>query len=70
MPFRLVTNETTTPTAVLLDKLRGFGYQLEERELFSPIPAAVKLLRQEKLVPHLLVHPRVRISVLGLDYCI
>ncbi|KAK4295250.1 hypothetical protein Pmani_032178 [Petrolisthes manimaculis] len=59
MPFRLVTNETTTPTTVLLDKLRRFGYQLEERELFSPIPAVVKLLQQEQLVPHLLVHPKV-----------
>ncbi|XP_050705073.1 phospholysine phosphohistidine inorganic pyrophosphate phosphatase-like [Eriocheir sinensis] len=53
---RLVTNETSVPVGHLLKKLQGMGFKVQDKEVFSPIPAAIRVLQERGLVPHLLVN--------------
>lgn len=47
IPFRFVTNTTSRPRAALVDRLRGFGIEASEAEVFTPITAAVALVQRE-----------------------
>ncbi|XP_018018898.1 phospholysine phosphohistidine inorganic pyrophosphate phosphatase [Hyalella azteca] len=56
----LVSNESTQPTSVLVDKLRGLGYSyLTVDDVITPVPAVIDVIRQRSLNPHLLVHEQV-----------
>ncbi|KAL3864957.1 hypothetical protein ACJMK2_006598 [Sinanodonta woodiana] len=57
IPVRFCTNETTTTCRKLTEKLRKLGFELDENEIFAPIPAVCSILQQRGLRPHLLVHP-------------
>uniref|UniRef100_A0A0A9YF17 Phospholysine phosphohistidine inorganic pyrophosphate phosphatase n=1 Tax=Lygus hesperus TaxID=30085 RepID=A0A0A9YF17_LYGHE len=67
-PFRVVTNETLKPRKTILSTLSMLGYNIEEKILFSPVPAAVEILKRENLRPHLLVHPRMVPEFEGVDF--
>ena len=56
---RLVTNESSIPVAHLLRKLQDMEFEVEEKDILSPIPAILNELSKEKLTPHLLVSPEV-----------
>lgn len=47
LPFRLVTNTTSRSRAMLVDRLRGYGFAVEPDELFTAPMAAVALARAE-----------------------
>ena len=57
LPVRFLTNTTRTPRRALLDKLTAMGIEMREDELFTPAMAACRILADENLSPHLLVHP-------------
>ncbi|XP_042891799.1 phospholysine phosphohistidine inorganic pyrophosphate phosphatase-like isoform X2 [Penaeus japonicus] len=59
IPVRLVTNETCATRTAVVDKLRFHGYKVSEADIFSPVPAAIAILKERGLSPHLLVHPAI-----------
>ncbi len=55
-PFRMVTNTTSRPRAMLLDRLRGYGFAVEPEEIFTATLAGAALARDaeyEVLAPFL-----------------
>jgi HAD superfamily hydrolase (TIGR01458 family) len=46
VPYRLVTNTTSRSRATLVDRLRGYGFDLSPRDLFSAPVAAARLARE------------------------
>lgn len=59
IPFRLVTNETSRPIHKILSALNMLGYEVSEKDLTCPVPAVVKILKNENLRPFLMIHPEV-----------
>ncbi|CAL4149297.1 unnamed protein product, partial [Meganyctiphanes norvegica] len=59
VPVRLVTNETCATREAVVDKLQHHGYNVTVEQIFSPVPAVLSVLKERKLIPHLLVHPAV-----------
>ncbi|XP_033756319.1 phospholysine phosphohistidine inorganic pyrophosphate phosphatase-like [Pecten maximus] len=57
LPVRFCTNETTCTRQVLVDRLKGFGFDIKPEEVFPPIPAMCQVLKERNLRPHLLIHP-------------
>ncbi|XP_060064947.1 phospholysine phosphohistidine inorganic pyrophosphate phosphatase-like isoform X1 [Ylistrum balloti] len=57
LPVRFCTNETTYTSQALVEKMKGFGFDIKPEEVFSPIPAMCQVLKERELHPHLLVHP-------------
>ena len=66
LPLRFLTNSTRAPRRTLLDRLRGFGIDAAEDELFTPARAACALLTERGLDPHLLIHPDLAEDFAGL----
>lgn len=64
--LRYLTNTTRTPRRGVLGKLRGFGLDVDEGELFMPAIAARRYLEGRGLAPHLLVHPALEEDFAGL----
>ncbi|CAG7730110.1 unnamed protein product, partial [Allacma fusca] len=58
IPFRLCTNETQEPREALRAKLSRLQFDVDLDKIFAPAPAMAARLRQEKLIPHLLIHPK------------
>ncbi|XP_071949141.1 phospholysine phosphohistidine inorganic pyrophosphate phosphatase-like [Antedon mediterranea] len=56
LKVRFCTNETLCTRQVLVTKLTKLGFDIKMEEVFSPIPAVCHVLRQQNLIPHLLVH--------------
>ena len=46
LKLRFLTNTTTAPRKLILDKLLNFGFDIEEKEIFTPIIAAKNYLTQ------------------------
>ncbi|HEX2218088.1 MAG TPA: TIGR01458 family HAD-type hydrolase [Gemmatimonadales bacterium] len=44
-PFRLVTNTTSRPRAMLVERLRGYGFAVEPEEIFTATLAGAALAR-------------------------
>lgn len=57
IPFKFVTNETQNTRSGLVNKLRSFGFTINEEDIFAPAPAVREYLIENNLIPHLLVHP-------------
>uniref|UniRef100_A0A1B6ECQ2 Phospholysine phosphohistidine inorganic pyrophosphate phosphatase n=2 Tax=Clastoptera arizonana TaxID=38151 RepID=A0A1B6ECQ2_9HEMI len=55
IPYRLVTNETTETKAQLVKSLRNMGFNVYEKDILSPVPVMINIIRENKLKPHLLV---------------
>jgi Predicted sugar phosphatases of the HAD superfamily len=47
--LRFLTNTTTSPRKTILDKLISFGFNIEEKEIFTPIIATKNYLRDNSL---------------------
>ncbi|XP_026988502.1 phospholysine phosphohistidine inorganic pyrophosphate phosphatase isoform X1 [Tachysurus fulvidraco] len=54
--LRFCTNETQATREKFVTKLQRMGFNMEVREVFSPAPALVSILKERGLRPHLLVH--------------
>ncbi|KAJ8866488.1 hypothetical protein PR048_032331 [Dryococelus australis] len=59
MPIKLVTNETQATRGAIASILMSMGFDVQENDIIPPCPAVVRLLKDEGLRPHLLVHPNV-----------
>jgi HAD superfamily hydrolase (TIGR01458 family) len=46
VPFRFVTNTTSKPRSAIVTRLRGYGFTLEENEVFTALRAGAALARQ------------------------
>lgn len=57
LPFKFVTNESMSTRSDLAKKLRSFGFNLAEEDIFSPGIAASLYIKKMNLRPFLLVHP-------------
>lgn len=57
IPLRFVTNTTSNPLRVLLEKLHSLGVEASHDDIFTPATAARRLLQERGLSPHFLVHP-------------
>lgn len=66
LAVRFLTNTTRTPHRKLLEKLRRMGLAVEAEELFTPAIAARRLIEEEGLTPHLVVHPALEADFAGL----
>jgi len=64
---RFVTNTTRKPREVLADDLRALGFDLQTDEIVSAASAALDLVRQRGLKPHLLIHPNLASDFAGLQ---
>lgn len=63
---RFLTNTTRMPHRRLHEKLRLMGLAIDPEELVTPAMAARRLIEQEGLRPHLLVHPDLEADFAGL----
>ena len=63
---RCITNTTRQPRRLFLEKLLGFGLDIQADELFMPAIAARHYLEANRLTPHLLVHPALEEDFAGL----
>ncbi len=64
--IRFLTNTTRTPRRVLLEKLQAMGVPVEAEELFTPASGARRILQEEGLGAHLLIHPDLAEDFAGL----
>ncbi|MFW6354945.1 MAG: TIGR01458 family HAD-type hydrolase, partial [Verrucomicrobiota bacterium] len=61
VPFRFITNTTTRTPESLLEKLAGFGLEVETAELFTAVSATLGYLRRKgRPSVHLLVRDAIR----------
>ena len=54
VPFRFVTNTTSRPRSAIVSRLRGYGFALEETEVFTALRAGADLAREmgcDSLIP-------------------
>lgn len=56
IPVRLCTNESQLSREKISERLTSLGFPVKLEEVFSPIPAAKKILRQQNQRPYLIVH--------------
>ena len=49
LKLRFLTNTTTAPRKIIFDKLQNFGFDIEEREIFTPIIATKNYLRDSRV---------------------
>jgi len=67
LPLRFVTNTSRLPRDAILAQLRGFGFHLEDSELFTAVDAARQWLTRHRLRPFCLVHENIRGDFADLD---
>ncbi|XP_042075679.1 phospholysine phosphohistidine inorganic pyrophosphate phosphatase isoform X1 [Haplochromis burtoni] len=56
LQLRFCTNETQATREKFVAKLRRLGFDISVSEVFPPAPAAIAVLKERGLRPHLLVH--------------
>ena len=49
LKLRFLTNTTTSPRKLILNKLQDFGFDIEEEEIFTPIIATKNYLRDNRV---------------------
>ncbi|XP_033880397.3 phospholysine phosphohistidine inorganic pyrophosphate phosphatase [Acipenser ruthenus] len=59
LKLRFCTNETQATRDKFVAKLQRMGFDISVNEVFSPAPAACKILKDRGLRPHLLVYDEV-----------
>lgn len=59
MPYRLLINETTKPKSEVARILRKIGFNVKEKDIITPIPIMIDILRKRFQRPFLLVHEQV-----------
>ena len=59
IPIRFCTNESQLSQRQIYERLKSIGISLESHQVFSPVPAAKKILRRDGLRPYTIVHDKV-----------
>ncbi|XP_064630259.1 phospholysine phosphohistidine inorganic pyrophosphate phosphatase-like [Lineus longissimus] len=67
VPIRFLTNETTCTREALVTQLRALGFEMETSQVITPIPAAVKVLKERNLRPFYVVHKDALPDFAGVD---
>ncbi|XP_055348987.1 phospholysine phosphohistidine inorganic pyrophosphate phosphatase-like [Paramacrobiotus metropolitanus] len=67
VPFRFITNESTSDRQHLAVKLNTLGFEIGAEEIIAPAPQVVKILRERGLRPFLLVKDTVLPEFAGLN---
>ncbi|MBN3282497.1 LHPP phosphatase, partial [Polyodon spathula] len=67
LKLRFCTNETQATRDKFVAKLQRMGFDISVNEVFSPAPAACKILKDRGLRPHLLVYDEVVPEFAGVD---
>uniref|UniRef100_A0A3B3ZIQ9 Phospholysine phosphohistidine inorganic pyrophosphate phosphatase n=1 Tax=Periophthalmus magnuspinnatus TaxID=409849 RepID=A0A3B3ZIQ9_9GOBI len=67
LQLRFCTNETQASRDRFVAKLQRLGFDISVKEVFSPAPAAVSVLKERGLRPHLLVYDGLLPEFEGLD---
>ncbi|XP_077594450.1 phospholysine phosphohistidine inorganic pyrophosphate phosphatase [Stigmatopora nigra] len=67
LKLRFCTNETQAAREKFVAKLQRLGFDINVNEVFSPAPAAVAVLRERGLRPHLLVYDALLPEFEGVD---
>ncbi|XP_020789604.1 phospholysine phosphohistidine inorganic pyrophosphate phosphatase [Boleophthalmus pectinirostris] len=67
LQLRFCTNETQASRDRFVAKLRRLGFDISVKEVFSPAPAAVSVLKERGLRPHLLVYDGLLPEFEGVD---
>ena len=49
LKLRFLTNTTTAPRKIIFNKLYDFGFDIEEKEIFTPIIATKNYLRDNRV---------------------
>ena len=49
LKLRFLTNTTTAPRKLILEKLINFGFNIEEEEIFTPIIATKNYLKEKEV---------------------
>ncbi|MEM1109763.1 MAG: TIGR01458 family HAD-type hydrolase [Planctomycetota bacterium] len=65
--LRFLTNTTRKTRARLVDQLADLGFEIELDEVFTAPRAARRVIEQQGLRPHLLIHSDLRPDFTGLD---
>ncbi|XP_063100967.1 phospholysine phosphohistidine inorganic pyrophosphate phosphatase isoform X2 [Cavia porcellus] len=60
LKVRFCTNETQKSLGKLVGLLQQLGFDISEKEVTSPGPAACQILKERGLRPHLLIHDEIR----------
>lgn len=67
LPLRLITNTSRRSKHMMLERLRGMGFDVAETEVFTAAEAVVAHLRRKGLRPFLLVHANLEGAFAELD---
>lgn len=67
LALRFITNTSQQTRQALLRRLRGFGFELEDAQLFTAVDAARQWLIERNLRPFCLVHENIRSEFDDLD---
>jgi phospholysine phosphohistidine inorganic pyrophosphate phosphatase len=68
IPFRFITNTTSRPRSAIVTRLRGYGFFVEEDEVFTALLAGAQLAREMELTTLLpLVPPAALPDLKGLN---
>ena len=67
LALRFITNTSQQTRETLLARLRGFGFELEDSQLFTAVDAARQWLIERQLRPFCLVHENIRCEFDDLD---
>ncbi|ESO97211.1 hypothetical protein LOTGIDRAFT_226773 [Lottia gigantea] len=67
IPVRFCTNETSCTRKALVEKLHRFGFSMEEKDVFPPIPAMSSILKQRKLRPFTILKPEAMADMSEID---
>ena len=50
-----------------MQKLNGFGFKIQQENVFSPAPAVCRVLAERGLRPYLVIHPSAANDYSGID---
>ncbi|XP_020567832.1 phospholysine phosphohistidine inorganic pyrophosphate phosphatase [Oryzias latipes] len=67
LQLRFCTNETQATREKFVAKLQRLGFDISVSEVFPPAPAAIAVLKERGLRPHLLVHDGLLNEFVGVD---
>ncbi|RKZ94605.1 MAG: TIGR01458 family HAD-type hydrolase [Gammaproteobacteria bacterium] len=60
IPLHFITNTTRRSRIMVYKDLQDIGFHIELDSIYTPVQAVINYLKNNKLVPHLLIHPNIQ----------